>query len=402
MTARPIPLFEPRAQYARLRARIDARLRDVLAHGRYVLGPEVAELETALARLAGVGHAVAVGNGTDALLIALLAEGIGPGDAVFVPAFTFVATAGAVVSAGATPVFCDVDRATFNIDPADLAARTARLPTGLRPRAVIAVDLFGQPADYPAIAAVAEAHGLLVVADAAQSLGGAHGDVPVGGLATVTATSFYPTKPLGALGDGGALFTDDPARADRMRAIREHGFGEMAGLNSRLDTLQAAVLLAKLETFEADRAQRSAIAARYDAAFAPHVGLQSCPPGVVTAHAVYAILSDRRDGLKDSLQARGIASRAYYATPLHLMPAMRRYAGGTGPLPASEWLSGRVLALPCHADLPDRDAERVCDAVHAFLEAPAPPEPPKSGRAGPRALHECRSTGWAPLAGTPS
>ncbi|MGF1446704.1 MAG: DegT/DnrJ/EryC1/StrS family aminotransferase [Pikeienuella sp.] len=369
MTASQIPLFDPQAQYARLRSQIDARLRSVLEHGRYVLGPEVAELETALAGLAGVGHAVTVGNGTDALQIALMAQGIGPGDAVFVPAFTFVATAGAVVAVGATPVFCDVDRSSFTMDPADLMRRVERVPAGLTARGVIPVDLFGLPADYRAISEVAAAHGLTVVADAAQSMGGALGGAAVGGLAPVTATSFYPTKPLSALGDAGAILTDDAELADRCRAIRVHGGGELAGLNSRLDTLQAAVLLAKLEVFEADRARRRAVAARYDAAFAGHLDLQICPPGVASAHAVYAVLSERRDAISEALGQQGIASRAYYATPLHLMPAMRPYSEGPGQLPVTEWLCARILALPLYADISDAEADRVCDAVLAFLGA---------------------------------
>jgi dTDP-4-amino-4,6-dideoxygalactose transaminase len=219
LTAAPVPLVDLEANYARLRPRIDARLATALAHARFVLGPEVAALEAELARRAGVAHAVGVASGTDALMIALRAEGIGPGDAVFVPAFSFVATAGAVVLAGATPVFCDVDPATFHLDPDDLARRAVALPASLRPRAVVPVDLFGLPADYGPMRAFAGRHGLLVLADAAQSFGAARDGRPVGALADVTAVSFYPTKPLGAFGDGGAILTDDAARAARFRAL---------------------------------------------------------------------------------------------------------------------------------------------------------------------------------------
>ncbi|MFO7857111.1 MAG: DegT/DnrJ/EryC1/StrS family aminotransferase [Paracoccaceae bacterium] len=375
MAAVPVPLFDPRAQYARLRSRIDERMRAVLEHGRYVLGPEVTELEHALARVADADHVVTVGNGTDALTIALMAEGIGPGDAVFVPSLTFVATAGAVIAAGATPVFCDVDRSTFTLDPEDLARRAAQLRGGLKARAVIPVDLFGQPADYPALSDVAQAFGLRIVADAAQSMGGALGGRPVGGLAPVTATSFYPTKPIGALGDGGALFTGDAECASRMKAIRAHGDERMDGLNSRLDTLQAAVLLVKLEVMEADRARRSDIAAHYDAALSDHVGLQVRPAEALTARAVYAILSDRRETIRAVLAERGISSRAYYATPLHLMASMRTHSDGPGSLPVTEALSERLLALPLHADLSDGDVDRVCEAVLAALH-----EPPAAAR----------------------
>lgn len=244
-----VPLVDLEATYARLKPRIDARR-------------------------AGVAHAVGIASGTDALLIAMRAEGIGPGDLVFVPAFSFVATAGAVVLAGATPVFSDVDPATFHLDPVDLERRAAALPASLRPRAVVPVDLFGLPADYGPICAFAARHGLLVLADAAQSFGAARDSRPVGALADATAVSFYPTKPLGAFGDGAAILTDD---ADRFRALRAHGANsagvtERVGTSSRLDNLQAAVLLAKLEAFDADLARRAGIAARYDAAFPGHLG----------------------------------------------------------------------------------------------------------------------------------
>lgn len=359
----PIPLFDVQAQYARLREDIDARLRAVLDHGRYVLGPEVSALEAALSELAGGRHVVSCGNGTDALILALMAEGIGPGDAVFVPSFTFVATAGAVVAVGATPVFVDVDSASFNMNAADLEARVATVPDGLRPRAVMPVDLFGQPADYDAIGAVAAAHGLAVIADAAQSLGGGRNGVPVGALAPVSATSFYPTKPLGALGDGGAVFTDDADRAARLRSIRVHGGETRDGVNSRLDTMQAAILLAKLQSFTADRDRRASVAARYDAAFAGHLGLQVCAPGVSSAHAVYGILSPQRDALAETLKAAGIASRAYYATPIHLMASMAARSAGPGSLPVTETLTSQILALPLYADISDAQADRVIEAV---------------------------------------
>ncbi|MGH6719157.1 MAG: DegT/DnrJ/EryC1/StrS family aminotransferase, partial [Alphaproteobacteria bacterium] len=241
---RPLPFLDLAAQTARLKPVLDARIAAVLAHGRFILGPEVAELEAALARFAGAGHAVGVSSGTDALLVALMAEGVGPGDAVFLPAFTFPATAEAVLLAGATPVFVDVEPTSFLIDPADLEARiaTVRIAAGPRPRAILAVDLFGLPADYAALGRIAGREGLAVIADAAQSFGGGRDGRRVGALAPVTAVSFFPSKPLGAFGDGGALLTDDAARADAFRSIRAHGRGEdkydivRLGLNARLDT----------------------------------------------------------------------------------------------------------------------------------------------------------------------
>ncbi|QBF32702.1 DegT/DnrJ/EryC1/StrS aminotransferase family protein [Thalassococcus sp. S3] len=368
MTARRIPLFDVQAQYVRHRADIDARLQSVLDHGGFILGPEVGELETALARKAGIDHAVTVGNGTDALLIALIEAGIGPGDAVFLPAFTFVATAGAVISAGARPVFCDVDRETFNLDPADLARRIEEFSGDARPRAVMAVDLFGQPAEYGRLKEIAAEHGMEVLSDAAQSFGAALEGAPVGSLAPVTATSFYPTKPLGAFGDGGALFTQDADRAARMRAIRAHGNDEMHGMNSRLDTMQASVLLAKLASFDADRSRRAEIAGHYDAQLSDYVALQKSRKGLTNAHAVYAVLSDRRDALRSMLSDKGIDSRAYYATPLHLTPPMRPYSEGRGSLPNTEWLSRRILALPIYAELSDHDVERVGREVRSCLQ----------------------------------
>lgn len=369
MSARPIPLIDLQAQYARLQPQIDARLRAVLDHARFVLGPEVDALETELARLTGVRRAIGVASGTDALLIPLLAHGVGPGDAVFVPAFTFVATAGAVAMTGATPVFCDVDRATFHLDVGDMARRLKQLPSGdLRPKAVIPVDLFGLPCDYAPIRDFAAEHGLLVLADAAQSLGGARDGTPVGGLAPITAASFYPTKPLGGYGDGGAIFTDDVECANQIRTLRAHGQNpagefERLGLNSRLDTLQAAVLLAKLATFDADLARRAEIAARYDEVFAEHFGLQARPTGAVSANAVYSILCDDPEALGKALRGRGVGTRVYYDTPLHLMPSMRRFAAVGDPPRVSEWLSQRIISLPIYAELDDEQVEGVCAAV---------------------------------------
>jgi dTDP-4-amino-4,6-dideoxygalactose transaminase len=370
----PLAFVDLKAQYARLKPRIEARLRAVLDHGQFILGPEVGELELALGRFAGARHVVGVSNGTDALIMGLLAEGIGPGDAVFVPAFTFHATAEAVVDVGATPVFCDVHPRTFNLDAADLASRIGRTAAAgrLTPRAVIPVDLFGQPADYPAIGRVAAQHGLFVLADAAQSFGGALGGTPVGRLAPVTATSFYPSKPLGAYGDAGAIFTDDAETAARLRSIRVHGQdGDGAtvrcGLNARLDTLQAAVLLAKLEALGAEIAAREAIARCYDEAFA---GLAETPlriSGAASAWAQYAILVDARDRVARALAERGIPTRVYYQTPVHLMPAFRQFGEGAGSLPVAESLGSRMLCLPMHPDLDGDGIARVCAGVAAAV-----------------------------------
>src|SRR5262245_46885694 len=270
-TRRGVPLFELARQGERFGPSLAARLARVLEHGQFILGPEVAELEVGLARYAGVRHAVGVSSGRDALIMALMAVGVGAGDAVFVPAFTFSATAGAVVAAGAAPVLTDIDPATFNMSAEQLDRTVARtLARGeLRPKAVIPVDLYGLPADYAAIEAVAQKYGLAIVADAAQSFGGMVGGRRVGALAALTAISFYPTKPLGGVGDGGAILTNDDGLAETIRQIRSHGTrgsGDVAvrlGMTGRLDTLQAAVLLVKLERFDGMLAQSRRIAARY-------------------------------------------------------------------------------------------------------------------------------------------
>ncbi len=371
----PIAFIDLHAQYRRLKPEIDAALARVLDDGRFVMGPAVAELERALAARAGAAHAVTCASGTDALQIALMAEGIGAGDAVFIPAFTFTATAEVVAVAGATPVFVDVVEESYVIDPADLAARASRVAAAgrLTPRAVIAADLFGQAADYDALAPVAAEHGMLVIADAAQSFGGASGGRPVGALAPVTTTSFYPAKPLGCYGDGGALFTDDAARAARWRSIREHGKGEgkydivRIGLNSRMDTLQAAVLLVKLAAFDDEIDARERVAAWYDSDLAGAAGLPERLPARRSTWAQYTIRLPERDPVQAALGAQDIPTAVHYPMPMHLQPAYEAYGDGPGSLPVSERLSRQVLSLPMHADLGEatvaRIARAVCDAA---------------------------------------
>ena len=371
----PLPFVDLKAQYARLKPRMDARIRAVLDHGQFILGPEVQELEAELVRFSGAAHAITVSSGTVALTISLMAEGIGPGDAVFVPAFTFAATAEPVLAVGATPVFCDVGPDTFNMEPADLERAVADVLAGgsLRPRAVIPVDLFGLPADYAAINAVADAHGLFVLADAAQSFGASRDASRVGRLAAVTTTSFFPSKPLGCYGDGGAIFTDDTGRADVMRSIRVHGQGAdgacaRLGMNGRLDTLQAAALLAKLEAFEDEIQARDSLARRYDQALRAAVTLPARIEGAASVWAHYSIVVDNRDALRDALAARGIPARVYYPSPLHLQPAFRDYGGGPGSLPVSEELSRRILSLPIYPDLHEATVDRISDAVIAAVK----------------------------------
>ncbi len=367
----PIAFIDLKAQYRRLKADVDAALAHVLEDGRFVLGPPVVELETALAARAGVAHAVTCASGTDALQIALMAEGIGPGDAVFVPGFTFPATAGVVALVGASPVFVDVVEESCMMDPADLAARIERVAAEgrLTPKAVIAADLFGQAADYDTLAPLAAARGLLLIDDAAQSFGGASGGRPVGSLAPVTTTSFYPAKPLGGYGDGGALFTADGERAARWRSIRQHGQGEgkydivRVGLNSRLDTLQAAVLLVKLAAFDAEIDARERVATTYDGVLAGAVGLPGRLPARRSTWAQYTIRLEARDEVQAALAAQEIPTAIHYPVPMHLQPAYREYGEGPGSLPVSERLSRQVLCLPMYADLDEATATRIARAL---------------------------------------
>lgn len=369
------------AQFRVIEDDIRAGVEAVLRHGRFVMGPEVPALERALAAYCGVAHAVSAASGTDALLMALLARGVGAGDAVIVPAFTFVATAEAVRLAGATPVFADVDVATFNLDPACAAAAAGQVREAGRfnLRGVIAVDLFGLPADYDAIAAVAAAFGMFVIADAAQSFGGAihgkTGDTKTGALGDLATTSFFPAKPLGAYGDGGALFTDDDALADLARSIREHGMGETRydhariGITGRLDTIQAAVLLCKLKILDGELAARRRLAARYNHELAGAVAVPSVPAGYESAWAQYTVRAPKgrdRDAMCARLKAAGIPTAVYYPRPLHRQPAYSQAVGVDAELPVAEQLSREVFSLPIHPYLGDDEQTRVIDAVKAL------------------------------------
>ena len=373
MSERPIPFLDLKAQQARIAADLRGRLDAVLAHCQFILGPEVQELEQKLAAFCGAAHCVSVSSGTDALQIAMMAEDIGRGDAVFLPAFTYTATAEVPLVLGATPVFCDVDPHTFQIDVDHLAARVRQVRTAgvLRPRAVVGVDLFGQPADWPALRALAAQENLFTLDDCAQSFGAALHGQRLGRAADATAISFFPSKPLGAYGDGGALLTESAERAALYRSLRTHGEGTTryevlrTGMNGRLDTLQAAVLLSKLTVFEDELAARERIAQAYDAALAGAVQIPARVADSTSAWAVYAILlpdGAARDRLQATLKAQGVPSAIYYPRPLHLQPAYAHAHDGAA-LPVSEDLSGRIMALPIHPDLTEADVARVCAAV---------------------------------------
>ena len=373
MSERPIPFLDLKAQQARIAADLRGRLDAVLAHCQFILGPEVQELEQKLAAFCGAAHCVSVSSGTDALQIAMMAEDIGRGDAVFLPSFTYTATAEVPLVLGATPVFCDVDPHTFQIDVDHLAARVRQVRAAgvLRPRAVVGVDLFGQPADWPALRALAAQENLFTLDDCAQSFGAALHGQRLGRAADATAISFFPSKPLGAYGDGGALLTESAERAALYRSLRTHGEGTTryevlrTGMNGRLDTLQAAVLLSKLTVFEDELAARERIAQAYDAALAGAVQIPARVADSTSAWAVYAILlpdGAARDRLQATLKAQGVPSAIYYPRPLHLQPAYAHAHDGAA-LPVSEDLSGRIMALPIHPDLTEADVARVCAAV---------------------------------------
>jgi dTDP-4-amino-4,6-dideoxygalactose transaminase len=374
MTA-PIPFLDLKGQQARIAGDLRARLDAVLAHCQFVLGPEVAELEGKLAKFCGAAHCVAVSSGTDALQIALMAEGIGRGDAVFLPAFTYTATAEVPLVLGATPVFVDVDPRTFQMDPAHLADRVAEVRGvgRLRPRALIGVDLFGQPADWPALRAIAAAEGMYTLDDCAQSFGATLHGARLGTAADATATSFFPSKPLGAYGDGGALFCESAEQAALYRSLRTHGEGTTryevlhTGMNGRLDTLQAAVLLSKLTAFDEELAARGRIADAYDARLANAVRVPARVADSVSAWAIYSILlpdSAARERMQAGLRAAGVPSAIYYPRPLHAQPAYREAHDGT-VLPVSEDIATRILALPIHPYLTEEDVDRICAAVCA-------------------------------------
>jgi dTDP-4-amino-4,6-dideoxygalactose transaminase len=377
--ARTVAFIDLEAQRRHLGDRVERNLARVLEHGKFVMGPEVQELEERLAERVGVNHVITCSRGTDALTLPLLAWGIGPGDAVFVPSFTFTATAEVVALLGATPVFCDVDPESFNLDPDNLeqAIEAVTIAGTLRPRAVIPVDLFGQPASYPELQAVADGRGLMVLADAAQSFGAHLGGSPVGRFGHATATSFFPAKPLGCYGDGGAVFTDDPDLAEILRSLRVHGKGTdkydtvRVGLNARLDTMQAAVLLAKLEIFDGELERRDEVARRYSEALVDLVGIPNLPSDRSSAWAQYTIRLEQRDRVASSLRDTGVPTAVYYPRPLHEQPAFADGVLSPGGCYVSSSLAQSVLSLPMHPYLAPSDQDQVVDRLTASLAGAA-------------------------------
>jgi len=369
-----IAFIDLKAQQRRIRGKIEARLKAVLDHGRYIAGPEIEELEALLAEKTGAAAAVACASGTAALIIPLLAAGIEEGDAVYLPAFSYNATANAVLLTGATPVFVDIDPATFNMDPADLDARIAdtRREGNLKPAAVIPVDLFGSPADYRAIGAIAAQQGLFVLADGAQGFGGRLDGKWVGDLAPATATSFFPGKALGAYGDAGAILSQDLDVIERWMSIRWHGTDSArknsvcVGFNGRMDSFQAAVLLEKLAIFDEELEARGRIAAVYDRRLSVIAKPQRHLPGALSGFGYYSLRLPGRDDVAARLKACGVPTAIYYSTPLHKMPAFERYAPAR-PLPATEDVAADILSLPMHPYLTPDQVHYICDSVEAAL-----------------------------------
>jgi dTDP-4-amino-4,6-dideoxygalactose transaminase len=370
MTQPNVPMVDLKAQYARIEAELAPEIARVLASAHFIKGEDCGRLEQEFAAYCGVGHACGVANGTDALILALRAYGVGPGDEVVTVANTFIATGEAILLNGARPVFVDVDPDTFTMDAAQVEAAVSP-----RTKVLLPVHLYGHPADMDAISAVAARHGLPVLEDAAQAHGARVGARRAGGLGHAACFSFYPGKNLGAYGDAGMVTSDDAAFIERVRQLANHGGGTdkydnvVLGTNSRLDTLQAAVLRVKLRHLDAWDEERRARVAAYDEALAGVPGLMTPREraGVRSAWHLYTVRTPRRDALQAHLKARGISTAVHYPRPIHLQPAMASAGGRVGDLPVSERLSAEVLCLPLYPELPLEAVRRIAGEVRAAL-----------------------------------
>jgi UDP-2-acetamido-2-deoxy-ribo-hexuluronate aminotransferase len=375
----PLPFIDLKTQQKKIYDRIMEKFQGILAHGHYILGPEVTELEERLAAYVGVRHAITCSSGTDALLMVLMARGMDRGDAIFTTPFTFIATAEVVQLLGATLVFVDIDPQTYNLNPDALQEALVNFEkkspnAGLKPRGVIAVDLFGQPADYDRINALARDWGLFVLEDAAQSFGATFHGRRAGALAETAATSFFPAKPLGAYGDGGAVFTADDDLAAVLTSIRNHGQGPeryghvRLGINGRLDTLQAAVLLAKLEIFDEEAMARQEVARRYHEGLRDVVKVPWVAPNCSSIWAQYSVESEARALILDRLKEAGVPTAIYYPKPLHLQEVFRGLGYGAGDFPVSEAAAARIFSLPMHPYLAKSDQERIIGIIRQAAE----------------------------------
>lgn len=373
-----IAFIDLKAQQRRIRDGVERRLSAILDHGRYIAGPEIEEFEALLAEKTGAAAAVSCASGTAALVIGLLARGLAAGDAVFLPAFTYNATANAVLLTGATPIFVDIDPATFNIDPEDLKNRLAKVKAEgvLRPRAIVPVDLFGSPADYRAIMKIANSEGLDVLADGAQSFGGALDGQKVGAIAPATTLSFFPGKALGAYGDAGAILTRDKSDVECWQSIRWHGTDDArknsvrVGFNGRMDSFQAAVLLEKISLADDEFEARQRIGGYYNGRLSELAAPQRHIDGGVSGYNYYSLRVARRDDVAAILRDNGVPTAIYYQTPLHQMSAFEAYAP-EGGLPVTEAVSGEILSLPMHPYLTPDQSEYICDWVEEAIRQTA-------------------------------
>ena len=372
-----LPFIDVAAQRRRLGSAIDTAIARVLDHGQFILGPEVRMLESDLARFCGAKEVIACSNGTDALALVLMAKGVKPGDAIVCPSFTFAATAEVVAWVGATPIFVDVLPDTFNVDPNQIGLAVAKAKQfGLRPVGLITVDLFGQAAEYDAIEANCTAHGLWILADAAQSFGATYQDRNVGTIGAATATSFYPAKPLGCYGDGGAIFTGDAELAAIIRSLRVHGEGGdkydnvRIGINGRMDTIQAAILIEKLKIFSDEIVARNAVATRYNAALADVAIVPKVLDGCTSTWAQYTIriTPAQRDAFAAALKAEGIPTAIYYPKPLHQQTAYRHYPIAGNGLPVSDKIAQEVISLPMHPYLERDVQDHIVEVVRRALK----------------------------------
>jgi dTDP-4-amino-4,6-dideoxygalactose transaminase len=375
-----VPLIDLKAQYSAIKAEIDAAVAEVMESQHFILGPAVERCEKAIARYCGCAHGVGVSSGSDALLVCLMAENIGPGDEVITTPYTFFATAGAIARLGATPVFVDIDPATYNIDASQIASRVTA-----RTRVIIPVHLYGQMADMDAIMAVAEKHGLVVVEDAAQAIGAEHNGRRAGSIGHYGCVSFFPSKNLGAAGDGGMVVTNDSRRAEKVKILRAHGaspkyYHQLLGGNFRLDAIQAAIVDAKLPHLDGWTAARQRNAKHYDQLFT-EAGLAAGPherrvglPRVGTDRHIfnqYVIRVSERDRLKAALQARGVGTEVYYPVPMHLQQCFEYLGHGAGSFPESERAASETLAIPVHPELSEVQARYVVECIQEAVGVPS-------------------------------
>jgi len=372
-----IPFIDLKSQYQQIKPDVDAAIQSVLNHGQYIMGPEVTQLEKELADYIGVKHVVSCSSGTDALVLPLMAKKLEKSDAVFTVSFTFFATAETISLAGGTPVFVDVDSRTFNMDVNHLEAQIeAVIAKGeLQPKGIMPVDLFGLPADYDAINAIAEKYDMFVLEDAAQGFAGDYKGKKACGLAQSAATSFFPAKPLGCYGDGGAVFTDDTEFYDELVSLRVHGQSKVGdkydnvniGLNARMDTIQAAVLLEKLKLYDGEIEQRNRVAERYSKNLEGVVETPYVPKGYGSVWAQYSVLSDKREIIREALGEKGIPSAVYYPVPIHTSTAYKHLGYKSGDLPVTEKLSTKVFSLPMHPYLEDQQIDEISEVIKSAI-----------------------------------